>query len=310
MLPLIATTILPLFKDYIKNPFNKKNLNLTLIIIIIILVLIGFKTCKSTAELKAKLKHQENIASNNYAALNDTIKKLYTKSGQLEYSKTILYADAEQLKTLNAELQKELKDTKGKTKVIVKTETVVEYVPVTVPNTVQSYGNGKYGLKFATSYKDSGLISEIEGVSGFHITQDYKVIPDSTKITKNKLVIDIVYGMRERDKKIEIFARSKSPLISFNEIEGAYVPTDGNSVLPNDPAPPPAKNKKWMLGPQLGYTYNFTASSQMYNVNLSLLHKMGNRFIVGGFAGLQYQQQVARPDVRAGAMIQYFLFKW
>jgi hypothetical protein len=272
--------------------------------------LIGFKTCKSTAELKAKLKHQENIASNNYAALNDTIKKLYTKSGQLEYSKTILYADAEQLKTLNAELQKELKDTKGKTKVIVKTETVVEYVPVTVPNTVQSYGNGKYGLKFATSYKDSGLISEIEGVSGFHITQDYKVIPDSTKITKNKLVIDIVYGMRERDKKIEIFARSKSPLISFNEIEGAYVPTDGNSVLPNDPAPPPAKNKKWMLGPQLGYTYNFTASSQMYNVNLSLLHKMGNRFIVGGFAGLQYQQQVARPDVRAGAMIQYFLFKW
>lgn len=303
--------VVPFLKNLFKKPFDKKNLNVILILIIIILILLCFKSCKSTAELKAEIKKQELIANNNYDALNGKITTLTTKNGELEYSKTALYADAKTLEKLNTKLAAELKKEKGNVKVIVNTQTEIKYVPVSVPNTIIEYGSGRYGLGFSTSYKDSGLVSEMEGVSNFHIGENNSILPDSTVITKNKMKIDITYGMRERGDKIEIFARSKSPLISFNEIDGAYIPTTGNKILPDDKKPgPPLKPAKWSLGPQTTYMYNITSGLGSYNFHANLLYRLNKNLMLGANGGLDYNIGVTKPDIRFGVTAQYFLFKW
>lgn len=291
---------------FIKDQFNKKNLSRTLMIAMAIMAIFMYRGCNKNADLQAELEHKELVAANNYEALTGEVKQLKTKNGELEYSKTILYTDAEQLEKLNSNLAKELKKEKGNVKVITDVKTEIKLIPVTVPNTVNDYGNGKYGLKFATTYRDSGLYSEIEGISEFHLNNN-QIFPDSTSITKNILKIDVIYGMRERDDKIEIFARSASPYVAFNEIQGAYITSKGNSILPDDG--PKTKPVKWLLGPQIGYNFNWPAQRSNIQV-LANLQRRAGRFTLGFQTGIVRGLENQQTDLRLGIRFQYNLFQW
>jgi len=299
-------TMIPFLSSWVKNPFSKNNLTGTLLLVAIISILLNAKSCKSKAEMKAEMEFQKNVTTNNYEALNGEVKTLKTKNGELEYSKTILYTDMEGLKSLNSNLYEELKKEKGKVKVITDVETVIEYVPVTIPNTVTSFGSGKYGLSFTSTYRDSGLYSQIEGISKFNI-KDNVVSPDSTSITKNSLKIDVIYGMREIDDKIEVFARSASPLVSFNEIQGAYIMNKGNTLLPDDK--PVSKPIKWLLGPQIGYNYNWPAERSNIQL-LANLQRRAGKFTLGFQTGIVRGIESQQTDLRLGLRFQYNLFQW
>jgi len=299
-------TMVPFLSSWVKNPFSKNNLTGTLLLVAIISILLNVKSCKSKAEMKAEMEFQKNVATNNYEALNGEVKTLKTKNGEMEYSKTILYTDMEGLKSLNSNLYEELKKEKGKVKVITDVETVIEYVPVTIPNTVTSFGSGKYGLSFTSTYRDSGLYSQIEGISKFNI-KDNVVSPDSTSITKNSLKIDVIYGMREIDDKIEVFARSASPLVSFNEIQGAYIMNKGNTLLPDDK--PVSKPIKWLLGPQIGYNYNWPAERSNIQL-LANLQRRAGKFTLGFQTGIVRGIESQQTDLRLGLRFQYNLFQW
>ena len=301
--------MIPVFTilGFIKDQFNKKNLSRTLMIAMAIMAIFMYRGCNKNSDLQAELEHKELVAANNYDALTGEVKQLKTKNGELEYSKTILYADAEQLEKLNSNLAKELKKEKGNVKVITDIKTEIKLIPVTVPNTVNDYGNGKYGLSFASTYRDSGLYSEIEGISEFHLNNN-QIFPDSTSITKNVLKIDVIYGMRERDDKIEIFARSASPYVSFNEIQGAYITSKNNSILPNDG--PVVKTYKWGLGPQVGYTYVHPSGRQNVQLLANLQYR-SKSMTYGLQLGTAYNLGTAYvPELRAGFRIQYNLFRW
>jgi len=299
-------TMVPFLSSWVKNPFSKDNLTGTLLLVAVISILLNVKSCKSNAELKADLAFQKTVADNNYDALNGEVKTLKTKNGELEYSKTILYTDIEGLEKLNKDLYDELKKEKGNVKVITDIETVIEYVPVTVPNTINNYGFGNYGLAFTSTYRDSGLYSRIEGVSKFRLI-DNALMADSTSITKNELEIDVIYGMRELDDKIEVFARSASPLISFKEIQGAYIMSKGNTLLPDDK--PIAKPVKWILGPQIGYNYNWPAERSNVQLLANLQRRMG-KFTLGFQTGAVYGIESQKTDLRLGLRFQYNLFQW
>jgi hypothetical protein len=298
--------MIPFVGNWLKNPFSKNNITGTLALAVGIFILLNMKSCKKNAELKAEIEFQKNVAANNYEALNGEVKTLKTKNGELEYSKTILYTDMEGLKSLNSNLYEELKKEKGKVKVITDVETVIEYVPVTIPNTVTSFGSGKYGLSFASTYRDSGLYSRIEGISKFNVINNV-VSPDSTSITKNTLKIDVIYGMREIDDKIEVFARSASPLVSFNEIQGAYIMNKGNTLLPDDK--PVSKPIKWILGPQIGYNYNWPAERSNVQILANLQRRMG-KFTLGFQTGIVRGIESQQTDLRLGLRFQYNLFQW
>ena len=299
MFPGLIPMILPFFKEWFSNPFSKDNLSKTLLLVVGILLLFSFRSCNKNADLKAELASQEIIANNNYDALTGKIKVMTTKNGELEYSKTILYADKESLKKLNADLSEELEKEKGNVKVITKIKTQITYVPVTVPNTVIDYGNGCYGLSFKSTYRDSGLVSELEGISAFSLTDKNVVNPDSTTISKNSLSVDIVYCVRELDDKIEVFARSKSPLVKFNEMQGAY-------IMDKKPEKKPAK---WFLGPQIGYNYNWPASRSNIQVLVNLQRRVG-KFTFGMQTGFVRGLETQQTDLRLGLRFQYNLFQW
>ena len=299
MIPGLVSMVLPFFKEWFSNPFSKDNLSKTLLLVVGILLLFSFRSCNKNADLKAELASQEIIANNNYDALTGKIKVMTTKNGELEYSKTILYADKESLKKLNAELSEELEKEKGNVKVITKIKTQITYVPVTIPNTVIDYGNGCYGLSFKSTYRDSGLVSELEGISSFNLTDKNVVNPDSTTISKNSLSVDIVYGVRELDDKIEVFARSKSPLVKFNEMQGAY-------IMDKKPEKKPAK---WFLGPQIGYNYHWPASRSNIQVLANLQRRVG-KFTFGMQTGIVRGLETQQTDLRLGLRFQYNLFQW
>ena len=299
MIPGLVSMILPFFKEWFSNPFSKDNLSKTLLLVVGILLLFSFRSCNKNADLKAELASQEIIANNNYDALTGKIKVMTTKNGELEYSKTILYADKESLKKLNAELSEELEKEKGNVKVITKIKTQITYVPVTIPNTVIDYGNGCYGLSFKSTYRDSGLVSELEGISAFNLTDKNVVNPDSTTISKNSLSVDIVYGVRELDDKIEVFARSKSPLVKFNEMQGAY-------IMDKKPEP---KATKWNFGPQLGYTYALPDHRQNFQLLGNIQYRLTD-FTIGLQSGVAYTLGSTTPDFRFGARLQYNILKW
>ena len=291
---------------FIKDQFNKKNLSRTLLIAISIMAMLMYRSCNKYAELEAELEHKELVAANNYDALTGEVKQLKTKNGELEYTKTMLYSSAEDLEKLNSNLSNELKKEKGKVKMITDVKTEIRFVPVSVPNEVNNYGNGRYGLTFASTYRDSGLFSEIEGISEFHL-KDNLIIPDSTSITKNLLEIDIIYGVRERDDKIEVFARSASPYISFKEMQGAYIVNNGNSILPDDA--PKSKPIKWLLGPQIGYNYNWPAGRSNVQVLANLQRRLG-RYTLGMQTGFVRGIETGQTDLRFGLRFQYNLFQW
>ncbi len=291
---------------FIKDQFSKKNLSRTLMIAIAIMAIFMYRGCNKNADLQAELEHKELVAANNYDALTGEVKQLKTKNGELEYTKTMLYTSAEELEKLNSSLSNELKKEKGKVKMITDVKTEIRFVPVSVPNEVNSYGNGRYGLSFASTYRDSGLYSEIEGISEFHL-RDNQIVPDSTSITKNLLEIDIVYGVRERDDKIEVFARSASPYVSFKEMQGAYITNKGNSILPDDA--PKSKPVKWLLGPQIGYNFNWPAQRSNVQVLANLQRRMG-RFTLGFQTGFVRGIESNQTDLRFGLRFQYNLFQW
>ena len=303
---IVTEAVLNMLKNWIKNPFSEENKNKTFILTIVVLVLLLLRSCESNIDYKTRLEHQKTITENNYSALNGKIKVLKNKNGELVATKTILYASAEELKTLNSKLSKELEKEKGRVKTIIDVQTVYEQVPVSVPNTVESYGSGKYGLHFNSTYRDSGVYSVIEGVSKFNVS-DNKINPDSTKILKNSLQIDVIYGIRERDNKIEVFAKSLSPNISFKDIQGAYI-TDKKSggILPPDTPTP--KTYKWNFGPQIAYNYIITEERHAFRVFGNLQYKI-NDYTIGVQLGFGYSPGNV-PDVRTGVRVQYNILKW
>jgi hypothetical protein len=296
------------FINWFKNPFSDENRNKTFIATIIILVLLLLHSCMGNYNLKQDIKRNKQIEENNYDALNGKITVLRNKKGELETVKTILYTSKNDLEKLNKKLSEELEKERGRVKTIIETRTVYQQVPVSVINTVEDYGYNKYGLKFNSVYRDSGVKSQIQGISRFKISQGNKIEPDSTTILKNEIEINVIYGTRERDGKLEVFARSPSPLIKFTDIQGAYI-TDNKTggIIPPDK--PSSKNYRWVLGPQLGYTY---IQSERRN-NIQAIGNLQYRFsdyTLGFQLGFGYNLGEKRPDIRTGFRLQYNIFKW
>lgn len=305
---VVTEAVLSILKNWFKNPFSEENKNKTFTLVIIILALLLFKSCKSNLDYQTAIEHQQKVSQNNYNALNGKVEILKNKNGELEATKTILYTTKEDLEKLNSKLSDELEKEKGRVKTIVDVKTVYQAVPVSVPNTVENYGSNKYGLRFNTTYKDSGVYSELSGVSKFSVDSVNKIKPGNTDILKNSLQIDVIYGTRERDNKIEVFAKSLSPNITFKDIQGAYIADKkSGGILPPDV--PSSKVYKWCFGPQLGYTYALT--DKRHNVqaigNLQYRYK---DYTFGAQLGFGYTLGDKSPDLRTGIRIQYNLFKW
>jgi len=236
------------FSSFFQSGSKQRNLLLVIVVIMFILLL---QQCNSRKEFEQKLA----ISNANIYALQDTVKLEKNKSGEAVYSKSILLAENNDLKSLNANLASEVKKQKGTVVYITKVVTEINDASKldSVKNTVVVLPNNAYKLHWAIdTVFDEDNNRKISGECGFTVdtnsTDDStRIKPGYTKITNDEIGMSLVTGIREKDKKLEIFVEPKFPGVIITKLDGAIVDPKKSSVLKSL-----FPQKRWSIGPQLG----------------------------------------------------------
>jgi hypothetical protein len=177
------------------------------------------------------IKNLENkvaINDQNNAALLDSVRVLKTKNGELEAIKLALAGDKKELEKLAADLTAELKKEKGKVRVITKIDVQYKADSSINPSTVTM--NDSVGM-IRTDLEDSCRI--FKGYASFVLSKG-KVTSPSFVVERDEFNLKLITGLKERDKKLEIFVRSSCPGVTVRDIQGAVID-------PNDPLIKPKK---------------------------------------------------------------------
>lgn len=244
------------------------------LVIIAITILLLLKQCNSTADAKREKK----IADLNLATLNDTVRIVKNRAGELQSQKSILIADKDNLKNLNAELSSELKKQKGT--VFYLQKTVIELKnqpPISIHTVEYVYPNGSRALKWSwdTTYS-LGNSRSLAGESVFRIdtTQtEFRVRPLFTKITHDDMKIKLITGLKKDKDRYEIFIKSDYPGFTVTDIDGAFIPT-------NDPIfGSPPKPKRFGLGLNLGPGIYYNPLNKNINVGIGVQIGLQYNFI-------------------------------
>lgn len=230
----------------ITNLFSEKNIKFTLLAISATFLILWLKGCSDQANAKALAEREREIAAQNMRAMTDSIRYEKTKNGELEAVKSSFVSKLEDLEVMNADLYREVKSEMGKVKSLIKAQGEISRDSVTMSNTLKKYPDGKtFGLAFSDTYSDTALTWKLKGESKFSL-ENNTIFPGKTTIDENSIRVKIVMGFKDNKDNYEVFARSASPLVKFNDL-------DGTIIIPKEPdiTCPPVKNKKFGLGPNI-----------------------------------------------------------
>jgi hypothetical protein len=241
---------------------------------LVIVILLLLRQCNSTADAKREKK----IAEQNIYALNDTIRTVKNKAGELQYQKGLLIADKNTLENLNGDLKTELDKQKGK--VFYLQQIVADLQnepPVYIPTTEYVYPNGDRSFQWSyDTIFSPGNSRILSGESFFVIdttNNKYKVKPLYTNITKDNLSIKMTTGLLKRDGKYEIFVKSDYPGFGVSQLDGAFIPT-------NDPIfGTPPKPKRFGLGVNIGPGVFYNAITQKLGAGIGVQFGIQYNFI-------------------------------
>ena len=233
-------------KEQVAWVFNPKNQR-TVLLILLLLLTTGFGVAVNKIN---KQNVQAQIAKQNITALQDTLRKTETKLGEVEYAKSVLIAEKGNLETLNEDLATELKKEKGR---VYELNNIVASIgesstdTIVINNTIVEYPDSTYGLPFEydTIY-DTKNCRYIKGESKFRFNKGI-IEPLTTTISKDIIKFNLVTGLREKDDKLEIFARSNYPGFEIVELEGAIIDPTKHPVIKKFTKP-----KRWGVGPYIG----------------------------------------------------------
>lgn len=187
----------------IKNIWCKYKSQIVLILALIVSLLFLWASCSNNIDLKNKYDI-------NTSALTDTIEYYQTKSGQLAAEKSILQGDIKDLKQLNEDLYKKVKDLEVK-----KPEQVV-YIETEVIHDVHD-----------TTYIVDPLLTYQRKDFAFNnqwrVLEGYMELKDNTlglNFTQDKVFVDYTLAIKDN----HVYLTSTNPYIQYNEIQGITLP--------------------------------------------------------------------------------------
>jgi hypothetical protein len=173
------------------------------------------------------LENKLAISGQNEKALLDSVRTMKTKNGELESAKFALAGSKKELEKLSANLSAELKKEKGKVKTITQIE--IQYRDSS-NNTSTATLIDSVGI-IRTDLKDSCRL--LKGYTSFVFSKG-RIIDPRFIVERDEFNLNLITGLRERDKQIEIFVRSSCPKVTIQDIQGAIID-------PNDPLIKPKK---------------------------------------------------------------------
>jgi hypothetical protein len=252
--------------DILSKVFNKNNREYIFLTAFAIVCMLWLKSCSDQRAAKAEMEKQATINDQNMRAKNDTIRIVKNKAGELESVKSSYVSKLSDLEKINKDLYAEIKKEKGTTRAVIKSYVSVSSGDIVISNELKRYSDGiTYGLEFADEKIDSGMTWHIKGVSKFQFDK-LEIIPGTTEIFENQMKLKIVLGFTTaKNGDYQVFARSASPNVKFDELDGVLIiPKKNDDVLC-----PPAKKKRFGLGVQIGYGANIVNKQVFIGPNLS-----------------------------------------
>lgn len=249
---------------------------------LIVFIFLFTKGCKDREYLESQLKMERN----NLVAMKDTVRAEKTKSGKLQFVKSVFMSDLKNLKALNENLFNEVKDQKQKVFYISQITAKIADDVKKISNDSGTHGydpvtgNDNVTWNFDTSGVDWSR--KLSGKTQFKITSScsgYKVEPKGSFLDKLEYKFSLTTGLKKSEKypdNIEIFIKSTYPGMVFDSIQGAIVdPEDLKKLLPSP------KPKRWCFGPYVGLGYGVTLQKTpmlvpTFNVGFGVQYKLKN----------------------------------
>jgi len=237
--------------------FIKKYYPLLFFVMIVLLSVVLFQTCSNLSKEKANNEFQSKLYTQNIRAMTDSVSKEYNKKlDAYEFTKDNLVLNKlSDLEQYNKSLSDQLKNVKGDVLSAIQSNVEGNLGGIQGSNNlaVLDSASNHYGLKFSTNYVDSGFRQKIVGTSKFYAipnesTKKWNIKPDVTVLDTNLTSISVTYGFKDLKNKYQVFAISKSPKVQVTDLTGGYF-IDKQIV-------PPAKPKKWGIGPYGGFGLN------------------------------------------------------
>ena len=218
-------------------------------IVILVLALLLLKSCNDKSNSDLIHKNEKIVWEQNKKALNDSVRIVKNKAGELEYEINNFISTKEDLESLSKNLSKELNKEKGKVSNLTQALFESKMEPIKMDNSVIKYNDNQYGLKFKHESGDDNYKRIITGVSKFSIV-GLNITPGQTEIDTNNFEFKLIMGHRKDDNGYVFFARTKAPGVKLLDAESVLI-IDKPGDLPGAPL---VKPKKFGIGFQVGGT--------------------------------------------------------
>ena len=255
---------------FITSIFKKENFKTLMVVAIGLLLFLWLQQCDRNSTLKSNLDFERKVTQQNFKAINDSIKATKDAVGNIEFDKTAYMASLDDLKLLNDSLYKAVENVKGDVLSLIKSKVQGEIKPIEVANNVIKYDDLTYGLKSHINDEEPGFSYEFDVISRFKLA-DNKIYPGLTNVDNHKFSLDLTYGFKETDDSYEVFAKSASPSIIINELDGVLIlPKDKSESL----LPTTTNKKRWGIGPAAVGYYDFNTKRPAINLGLSIQYNM------------------------------------
>lgn len=282
----------------------------TFLVIIVVVIALGFgRSCAKVRDLE----RQNNIKEQNIIALRDTVRMERTKSGTLEATVAGFISSEKDLKKLNADLYKEVKDQKGSVislnKIVfqLKQDTAqlrsrLNYLESVMSQPIQ-INDSSYNIVWQLNYEwDSINYDEFIGETTIGITAKqitplsilmggkspiyqfnntfnelFELTHYNTRLLERSTQIGLTFGQEIVDDRLRVFVSTKYPGFTAMSMQGWMIDPNTDPDIKKL-----IKKKKWIP----------------------------NTWSVGGGPSFGYNVLSGKPYLGIGVNINYNLLQW
>jgi predicted RND superfamily exporter protein len=234
-----------------------------IVLVIAGLIAINAMQCSRIQELK----RQQKIDEQNQAALTDTIKIERQKNGELQASIAVFVSDIKDLKSLNEDLWKRVKDQNGKILDLNHVIIVLRQDSATLAKSLDQKNkiiekllkidDNTYIAGWTLPFKyDSTNFEVVKGKTYIAVTNKdpLELAHVDTELIDKLTQIDLTFGHKEEKGMIRVYVQSGFPGFTVKSLEGVLIDPNQYSKL--------AKKKHWFqgfgIGPEVTMGFNVT----------------------------------------------------
>lgn len=212
---------------YLTNIWNFLNSKVFMYILIIIGIIIFISMYSSNGNLKDEI----DLNNKNITALNDTVKNIKLRNGDLESSIQGFQGSVENLEILNESLAYDIKKEKGK---VVTYSNIIFSLKQTVKELEDALEGAIYNDPVATSDTSWNIDWKLPYI---YDSLNYDIFLGRTQVslsgktlkhTKTFLInrdsqIKLTWGQKYENDKLKVFVRTSHPAFKTQMMEGMYV---------------------------------------------------------------------------------------